>query len=119
MCIRDRGIEGQQHAEAEQQHAAGQPVGFSVFEGFNVVVDLHRDDAGPARDVAADHQNDAELTDRMGKAEDRTAQKSGSVQRHGHAPEGSPRAGAQRRGDFQRAFADGLEGILDGLYDKR
>jgi hypothetical protein len=53
----------------------------------------------------------------VGKAEDGAGEKTGPAS--GTATEeGIPRAGAQRGGDFQRAFADGLEGVWIGCTTK-
>ena len=60
---------------------AGQPVGLGVFQRLDVVVDLHRDDPGLARDVAADHQHHAELADGVGEAEDGGGEEAGPRQR--------------------------------------
>ena len=77
VARRVEGVERQQDEEAESQHAAGQPVRLRVFERFDMVVDLHRDDPRLAGDVAADHQHDAEFADRVGEAQDRAAEKPG------------------------------------------
>jgi len=42
-------------------------MGRSVIERFDGVVDGKRHDAGLSLDVPADHKDDAELADRMGK----------------------------------------------------
>ena len=75
MCIRDRieAVQRQQHGKAEQCHGTRQPVGLGVFERFDAVIDLDRNDAGLVGDVAADHQHDAEFANRVRKAKDRAA----------------------------------------------
>ena len=100
---RVEGVERQQHQEGEEHHAAGQPVGLRVFQRLDVVVDLHRDDARLARDVAADHQHHAEFADGVGEAEDGGGEEAGPRQRHGDAEEGVQRAGAQRGGRLPAA----------------
>ena len=66
-----------------------------------------RHDPGPARNVAADHQDHAELADRMGEAEHRAGQQAGARKRQRDGPEGArgrsaqgamrPRAAGRRR----------------------
>ena len=91
-------------------------MGLGIFHGFDVVVDLHRDDTGLVRDIAADHQHHAELTDGMGKAQDRGGDKPRACQRQDHREKRVPRVGAQGRGHFQRARADGRKRILQRLH---
>lgn len=93
-------------------------MGLGVFERFDVVVDLYRNHPRLFRNVAADHQHDAEFAHCMGKAEDGAGQEAGPGERHRHRPEAVPRAGAQGGGHFQRPVADGFEGVLDGLHDE-
>jgi hypothetical protein len=111
-------VEQQQDDERESQHAGGEPMGGVVLERFDVVVDGHRQHLCLARDVAADHQDHAELAHRMGKAEDARGHESRPGKRHDHGEEGIPGTGTQRRGSFQRLLADGLEGLLQRLHDE-
>ena len=62
------GVEHQQDGKREHQQKAGQPVGFAILQRFDMIVDLHRHDAGFTGNVAADHQHHAEFADSMGKA---------------------------------------------------
>ena len=61
-----------------------------VFQRFDMVVDLHRHDAGLAGDVAADHQHDAELADGVGEAQDGGRDEAGSRQRQRDGEEARP-----------------------------
>ena len=76
------------------------------FERLDVIVDLHRDDTGRARDIAADHQHDTELADGVRETQDCRRQEAWPCKRHGHAEECVQRRCAQRRRDLQRALAD-------------
>src|SRR6266849_2110363 len=80
---------------------------------------LHRDEPRLVRDIAADHENDAELTDRMCKPKDCRGNESGSGERQRTRKEVVKLACAQGRCYFHRPFPDSLEGILDRLDDKR
>jgi len=84
-----------------------------------MVVDLHRSHAGLARDVAAYHEDDAELADRVRKSQDGSREKSGQGQRYRYRKEGIQRRGAQRSGHLQRSLAYALERGLQGLHHER
>ena len=66
-----------------------------VIEGFDVVEDGDRQDLGPARDVAADHQHDPEFAHGMGKGQNRSGQKPAPRQWQRHRKERIPRGRAQ------------------------
>src|SRR5574343_771564 len=112
------GIERQQYGETEQDHAAGQPVRLRVFQGFDVIVDLYGDNARLLRNIAADHQDDAEFPNGMCKAKDGAGQEPWPGQWNSDRPKGVPRRGAQRRSHFKRSFAYRFKGILYGLNNK-
>jgi len=84
-----------------------------------MVVDLHRDHAGLVGNVAADHQHYTEFTDGMREPEDRRGYETGTGQRQDHAEKSVPGIGAQGRGHFQWAGADGRERVLQRLHHKR
>jgi hypothetical protein len=63
---------------------------------------------GPRRDVAAHHQHDAELPDRVGQPEHDCHQESGPRERDGYREEAIPRSGAQRGRDFRTGAAQSL-----------
>jgi hypothetical protein len=90
-----------------------------VLERFDMVVDGHRQHLCLVRDVAADHQDHAELTHRVRKAEDSRGHETRSGERQHHCEEGIPRIGTQRRCRLQRLLADGFEGLLQRLHDER
>ena len=58
-----------------------------VFERLDVVVDLHRNDAGLIRDIAADHQHNAEFTNRVREAKHHRGQEPGFGERRGNVEE--------------------------------
>lgn len=95
-----------------QSQGAGQPVRLGVFQRLDVVVNLHRDDAGLARNVTADNQHDAEFADGMGKAEDGPGDEAGGCERHGNRPEGIPGAGTQSGCNLPVLCSTLLFGIL-------
>ena len=94
-------------------------MGLGVFQRLYVVIDLHRDNARDARDVAAQHQHHAKLAHRMGKAQNGRGDEAGARQGQSHSKKPVQRAGAQRGGGFQRARAYGLKCALQGLHRKR
>ena len=75
---------------------AGQDVRLGPAQRLDVVVDRDRQDLGLARDVAADHQHDAELADRVGEAEHGAGQEARPRQRHGDATRTRPSGEARR-----------------------
>ena len=87
-------------------------MGFAVLHGLHAIVDLHRHHACFLRNVAADHQDDAEFADGMGKCQDRAGEEARSGQRYDDRPESIPGAGAQAGRRFQGVFADGFKGVL-------
>ena len=84
-----------------------------------MVEDLHRDHACLVGDVAANHQHHAEFAHGVGETEDAGGDEAWAGQRQHYVDEGVPRAGAQRGGYFQRALANGAEGILQWLDNER
>src|SRR3546814_1055775 len=94
-------------------------MGLRVLQRLDMLVDGDRDDPGPARDVAAHHQDDAELAQRMGEAEHDRGEVAPERERRGDGEEGIERRGAQRRGGLERAAADRLERALQRLDDER
>jgi len=60
-------VHGKQRQERKCEQHRGVDMGRSVIERFDGVVDGKRHDAGLSLDVPADHKDDAELADRMGK----------------------------------------------------
>ena len=65
------GIEHEKNDEREYHHATGEPVRLGVFERLDVIEDLHGHDARAPRNIAADHQDDAEFAYGMCEAENR------------------------------------------------
>src|SRR5215831_12337336 len=100
-------------------HAAREDAGFAPTRRLDIVVYRDRRYLRRARDIAADHQNDAELTNGMGEAEHGTGEETGTRQRHGHCPKRPPRRRAQRRSYLERSIAHGLEGVADRLHHER
>ena len=52
-----------------------------IFQGFDVIVDLHRDHTGFLRNVATNHQHYTEFAHCMGKPENRSGNKTWTCQR--------------------------------------
>ena len=68
--------------------------------------------------IAADHQHHAELADGVGETEDRRGDETRAGQGQDHAEKSVPGIGAQGRGHFQGAGADGGKGVLQRLHHK-
>lgn len=73
----------QQDDKREYQHHSRKMVGMRIFQGFDMIVDLDRHDPRHTRDVAANHENDAEFTYRVRKGQDGSGQKPGQGKRNG------------------------------------
>ena len=91
----------------------------TVLQRFHMVVNLHRDDPGHARNVAADHQHHAELAHRMRKGEDRGGKITRQRQGDSHGKEGVEPGSAQCRRHFQRPVTNRLKGVLQRLHHER
>jgi hypothetical protein len=66
-------VNRQQHDEREDEQSGGEKMGLRVFEGLDVLVDGDRDDLRATRYVAADHEHDAELAERVRELEKKLA----------------------------------------------
>src|SRR5690606_39268777 len=81
------GIDEEQHQIREYEQDRGMSVSLRIAQRFYVVVNRDRNDLGAFRNVAADHEHDAELADRMRERQHAGGQEAAGRQRCGHGPE--------------------------------
>ena len=86
-----------------------QAIRFGIFKGLHVIVNVDRNCAGAASEVAANHQDDTELTQCMGEAQDQRGDH--ARDRHGQddVAEGAQSAGAENRGSVEQFAIDALK----------
>ena len=101
--------------QERRRHHAGAP----IVEGLHAVVDRDAQRARLARQVAAHHQHDAELAERVGKGQDRRGQDAGPGERQLDAQEALPRRQAAARRGVAHVGRNRLEAALDRLDDER
>src|SRR3569833_4609571 len=94
-------------------------MGLVVTQRLHAVVYHDRQHLCLARNVAADHQHHAELTDRVRETQHGRRDETASRLRQHHAHETVERRGAQRRRRLQYLLTNSGEGVLQGLHDKR
>lgn len=93
-------------------------MGRGIVERFDLFIDRDRDHLGHARNIATDHEHDAEFPQRVGKTEHDCRYKAPCRHWRNDGDKSIERGGAQRRGGFQRCAADRLERALQWLDDK-
>ena len=84
-------------------------VGGGVVAFFDEVEEGDGEGAGVAGDVAAEHEDDAELADGVGKGEEGGGEQGALAERESEGAEDAPRAGAQAGGGFGVAPVDAGE----------
>jgi len=107
------------HAEDALDHGrttGGQDVRVGVFQSLHVVVNGDGQHLRAARDVAADHQDDAEFSESVRKGQNRGGQNAGRREWKGHREEAIQRAGPQGGRRLQRTVAHGGEGVAHRLH---
>ena len=83
------------------------------------VVNSDRDGLGAARDVAGDHDGDAEIAQGSGEGEHGGGEDGAAGQRQRDPPEQPPLGGAEGAGGALVAMVDGFEGGPRGLDQQR
>ena len=90
----------------------------AVLHGFHMVVDLYRDHARLARDIAAQHQYHAKFAHGVGKGQHGSGDKAGAGQRQGHGEKAVDGAGAQAGCGFHGARPQRFKSALQRLHGK-
>src|SRR6202034_1725294 len=84
-----------------------------------LVVNSDGERAGSARDVATDHENDAELADSVRKAQSRRRHHRVGGKREQNRSEGAETAGTKEPGLFDERFVDGTKPCGERLHRER
>jgi hypothetical protein len=109
-CVEEKeGDEG--HGDKQERGA----VGGGVREVLDLIVEGDGEGAGGARDVSADHEDDAEFTDGVGKAEGRGGDEGVGGEWEQDAGEDAERAGSEELGLFDEGWLDGAKSCGEGL----
>ena len=93
------------HGDGQQRR--GHDAGAAVVEGLHAIVDGDAERARLARQVAADHQHDAELAERVRERQDGGGQDAGPRERH-LDPHGSAATASGRSTPPRRARRPGI-----------
>ena len=90
-------------------------MGFAKLQGFHQLIELDRNDFRLARYAATDHQDNAKLSDCMGKDQDGSGQEPSASLRDRHGEKGVQGRCAQGGGHLHRSVPHGFKAIADRL----
>ena len=99
---------GQYNKTKYQQQQRGL-VGARVVRSLHAIVDIYGYSPRNAWNIAADHENDSELSHGVGEGKHHTGDESGNGERDDDAKESRPRRSAKRRGSGDQPAVDGGE----------
>ena len=109
-------VDKQESEEGDgDEHECG-AVGGGVVELLHLVEDGDGERASDAGDVAAEHEDDAELADGVGEGEDGGGEEAGAREREDDAAEDGERRGAESGGDVGEVVVDVREGEDERLH---
>ena len=113
------GVDERQNRERNTEKNERHAIGGRVLERLHVIVDIDGDCACDARQIAADHEHDAEFAQRVSEAEHQRSDDAGNRERENHAPKCFEAAGSENRGSVEEFAVDGFEGCDEGLHGER
>ena len=117
-AARQRGGE-RQRGDGDDQQRRRHHAGRAIVERLHAVVDRHAQRARAARQVAADHQHDAELAERVSERQHGGGDDTGPRERQLDAGEALPRRQSAARRRVTHIRGNRLEAPLDRLDDER
>src|SRR5262245_48811750 len=96
--------------EGNCEQGEGEMICGGVVDGLYVVVDGDGDGSRGSWKIAADHEDDAELAEGVGKCEDNGGEHSGKGEREDDTPKRAPVVGAKDSGGGQEFWIESFEG---------
>src|SRR5437660_734120 len=112
-------VEDRKHHKRNKQEQHRGFVRGGVVERLYAVVDVDGDRAGDAREIATDHEDDAEFAECVRKAEDQRGKNAGPGKRQDDASEGARAIRAEDSGGVEQAAIERFKGSDERLHGER